>query len=32
MPGAPLDESFGTMEHDKKRDILAQIAKILKAL
>ncbi|OBT74016.1 hypothetical protein VF21_06022 [Pseudogymnoascus sp. 05NY08] len=31
-PGAPLDESFGAMEFEKKREIFAQTAKILKAL
>lgn len=32
MPGAPLDESFGAMELEKKREIFAQMAKILKTL
>lgn len=32
MPGAPLDESFGTMELEKKREMFTEMAKILKAL
>lgn len=32
MPGAPLDESFGAMELEQKREMFAQMAKLLKAL
>lgn len=32
MPGIPLDESFESIHLDRKKNILAQMAKFLKAL
>lgn len=32
MPGLPVNEAFGTMDHDQKKEIFVQMAELLKAL